>query len=89
MHEIGHMFVTFLGRGKTLTPPRMYAPVAGSSQGTRGEAGQFLEYLIFGGHVTVLRNPAEGKGQVCSYLPALMEGLSYELMHSLGRHMLP
>ena len=89
LHELGHMFVTFLGKGDTDTPPRMNAQQVGSPQNTRGEAGRYLEDLVFGGLVKVMRNPAEDDSQVCAYLPSLMKGLSYELIHSLGRLMLP
>lgn len=74
LHEVAHMFITYLGLGKRGTPPHMYAPGAVSSTGKQGEAGRYLEYVLLGGRVSVMRDPAEGKGQVCSYLPALMGG---------------
>lgn len=88
MHELAHIFVTSLGpTGKTRTPPH----IRGSEEGDdpTGEAGRYIENLIFGGRVIIIRNNAEGEGQVCSYSPTLMGGLAYELTHSLGRHMFP
>lgn len=89
LHELGHMFVTFLGRGSTGTPLGMNVQLVDRPQSTEGEAGRYLENLVFGGFVSVLRNPAEGDNQVCSYLPALIESLACELIHFLGRRMLP
>lgn len=87
LHEIGHMFVTFLTHGETTTPPHISGKVAGY-EGKRGEAGERLENLIFGGRVVVMAKPDDREDLVCFYLPALMENIVYELIHSLGRHML-
>ena len=80
MHELGHVFVTFLGSGKKGSPPPVYAQASDRSEGTKGEAGAYLENKVFGGVVTAMYNPAEGEDQVCSYRPALMEVLAYELI---------
>lgn len=65
LHELGHMFITFLGLGETHTPPSMNMEVEGDSP-TVGEAGRHLETLVFGGAMLLFRNPAKGEGQVCS-----------------------
>lgn len=85
VHELAHVFVTFLGRGKTDTPPDVHILL----DATTGEAGWYLEKLIFGGVISVYRNDAEYKEQVCSNLPALVDNIAYELIHPPGRHMCP
>ena len=72
-----------------MTPPHMFAPMAGNPQGGRGEAGEYLEYLIFGGRIITLCNPDDSMDLVCPYLPALMEDVSHKLIHFLGRYQLP
>ena len=70
MHELGHMFVTFLGLGEKGTPP----PMKGDLRGTGKEAGAHLETIIFGGVLFPMYNPDEGEDQhhqACSYPPAL------------------
>lgn len=64
LHELGHVFVTFLGLGDVDTPPHVDAHAGGSSQGDIGEAGSFLEEEIFGGVMSVMRNPDKGNDQV-------------------------
>ena len=67
LHELAHIFITFLTHGEANTPPRISGQVAGSSERTTsGEAGDYLEDAVFGGRVTLKRNPTEGEGQVCS-----------------------
>ena len=50
----------------------MIAYYANEPKRSSGEAGRFVEKEIFGGLVTILRNPAEGEDQVGSVLPALI-----------------
>ena len=72
LHEVGHVFITFLGTGRFKTPPRMddlTGSKARNSQLERGEAGRKLESLVFGGRVYVLRNPEEDEDQVRPCLP--------------------
>lgn len=66
MHELGHIFVTYLNKGRSNTPPPFYGNVAGISQGTRGEAGRKLQEMLFGGVVGFYRHPKGNDGQVCS-----------------------
>ncbi len=65
LHELGHIFVTFLGLGETNTPPDMNIEVEGIPP-TVAEAGRYLEGLIFGGAFFLFRDPGVGEGQVCS-----------------------
>lgn len=72
LHEVGHLFITFLGKGQFLTPPNMIdleGPMARNSHFENGEAGQHLEFLVFGGRVYILRNPEEDEDQVRPSLP--------------------
>lgn len=89
LHELSHMFLTFLGRGKVGTPPHMSVAVDGSSEAPGPEAGRYLETSLFGGFLNVFRDTAEDDDQVCSYLPTLADGLAWELIRPLGRLMLP
>ena len=74
LHELGHLFVTFLNQGHTVTPPHIQACVMGVFIGDRGEAGPRLEQLIFGGIVDYLRGSAKDDRQVRSPLPSLLKG---------------
>lgn len=63
------MFVTFLGGRKSHTPPHIDAQVHGqsvSSSGTKGEAGAYMQYMTFGGTVSLPRETTENDKQVCS-----------------------
>lgn len=57
VHELGHIYVTFLSMGETNTPDGI------GGYTSKGEAGSHLEILIFGGVVVALRNPAENDEQ--------------------------
>ncbi|KAL9063751.1 MAG: hypothetical protein Q9161_009301 [Pseudevernia consocians] len=59
LHEIGHVFVTYLTAGRSDTPPeinalKVYIPESG------GEVGRALESLIFGGTLYFHRDPDSG-----------------------------
>ena len=69
LHELGHVFVIFIGRGATGTPPYIDAKIGDRRDSTLGEAGFYLEEEVFGGIMSVMRNPNEGNDQVYSYLP--------------------
>ena len=66
LHEIGHVFVTYLTKGQELTPPRINA-LTRDVTGSNGEAGRALEYLIFDGTINYFKEPNIGTpdGQVC------------------------
>lgn len=52
LHEIGHVFVTYLTRGKEDTPISIIADVLGASpEDEMGESGWLMEQRIFGGVV--------------------------------------
>lgn len=76
-HELTHVFVTFLGQGRTETPPEFLPRRdAQSSQHSAGAAGEWLEENVFGGQVVIMRDPnvtGENKDQVCPHLPTLMK----------------
>lgn len=76
-HELTHVFVTFLGQGRTETPleflPRLDAQ---SGQRSTGDAGEWLEENVIGGQVVIMRDPnvtGENEDQVCPHWPTLME----------------
>lgn len=64
VHELGHLFVQYLGRGSVDTP----RDASRTGKGEVGEAGAHLEVLLFGGCVVPTRNPDEDNEQVCSDL---------------------
>ena len=77
VHELGHIYVTFLSMGETNTPDGI------GGYTSKGEAGSHLEILIFGGVVVALRNPAENDEQVCPYTRLLVGSEANELTLAL------
>ena len=56
LHEVSHVFVTYLTKGKEDTPISIIAHVIGCSpEGGLGESGWMMEEQIFGGAVTPMR----------------------------------
>lgn len=74
VHELAHLYLTFLSKVGTNTPDSIKNDAEGTLRGSNGEAGAYLEALLFGGCVVVLRNPAEGDEQVCPYTLVLTGG---------------
>lgn len=64
LHEIGHVFVTFLTKGQMGTPRRLRAEISGYSGQDRGEAGRCLETIILGGTLEYYRDRADDNSQV-------------------------
>ena len=75
-HEMAHVFVTYLTKGQSLTPPQINDPTVKVSE-SGGEAGRAMELLIFGGTINYFRKPASGKPS--SGGPASEEPASEEL----------
>ena len=90
LHEIAHVFVTFLTKGRTGTPRRLRAEVTGYSGEDRGEAGRHLETIIFGGTLEYYRDHADDDSQVQSYYRSLLNPtaafLRDQLMVFIARH---
>ena len=63
-HELGHMFVTFLGGGVVDTPPHIVVHTPGEPLRASGEAGRFVENQLFGGLITVLKDEEDDGDQV-------------------------
>lgn len=75
MHEIGgHLLVTYLGRGRPLTPPDITTSIPGYSTSTIGESGRYLEEILLDGNMEYCRNPNKGNHQV--QLPPIPNSLS-------------
>ena len=56
LHEVSHVFVTYLTKGKEDTPISIIAHVRGCSpKDGLGESGWMMEQQIFGGVVTLMR----------------------------------
>ena len=90
LHEVTHVFITFLGAGRFNTPPNMNYPtgsMASNSQLERGEAGRNLESLVFGGRIYIFRNPEEDEDQVRPCLPVYRK-VEHMSLQSLGWLML-
>ena len=68
LHEFGHMFVTYLGKGVDYTPP--------IQPDKAGEFGFHLEELVFGGQVKFYRDARVGKKDygVCPSTLAPVQG---------------
>lgn len=78
LHEISHVFLTYLTQGQEATPPTMIALMAGKDV-TQGEAGRKLEDVLFGGTVDYARDPdtETADESVCSDTVALVQGQSF------------
>ena len=61
VHEMAHIFITFLTGGESNTPPSE----PGGEGFAYGEAGRDLENILFGGYHVYTRNLNEGDDQVC------------------------
>lgn len=82
MHELAHVFVTYLSRDGTDTPPELNA---GGIIDAMGESGAYLEQLVFGGVVVHTRDPKDVAGQVCPCMPLWSKDFTHTLMHAPGR----
>lgn len=72
LHEIGHVFLTFLTKGRTVTPCHINAEVVGYSGEHRGEAGRNLETIILGGTLEYYRDHTDDDSQVLSHYRSLL-----------------
>ena len=63
-HELGHMFVTFLGGGLADTPPHINVPAPGDRLSAGGEAGRSVEQDLLGGLMTIVRDEEDDDDQV-------------------------
>lgn len=88
-HELGHMFVTFLGGGVVNTPPHIMVYRSGEPLRAIGEAGRFVEDLLLGGLTNIFKDKEDDDDQVCLFLPGLGKSSARELMHSEGRKTIP
>lgn len=82
MHELAHVFVTYLSRGGTDTPPELDADDITNAM---GESGAFLEQLIFGGVVIHAHDPNDDAGQVCPCMHLWSKDFAHTLTHALVR----
>lgn len=57
LHELGHVFITFLSKGQEQTPSQINTPSENMPE-SEGEAGQALEYLIFDGTLEHYHDPS-------------------------------
>ncbi len=93
LHEIGHVFITYLSKGGQLTPPTIIAQTSYKSNPDKGEAGRKLEALVFGGTIEYWEYPdAETRDDaVSSLMVAPVQGnlLESKLMHTPVRRALP
>ena len=77
LHELAHVFITYLTEGKKHTPrkQKVYDKTA-DGPNTQGESGCMLEQLVFGGLITNFRDPIVGSpdDSVRSNIVALVQG---------------
>lgn len=59
LHELAHVFITYLNKGREATPPNINA-LSESVLEREGEAGRFLENQIFGGTLHYFHDPING-----------------------------
>ena len=78
LHEIGHVFITYLSRGRQNTPATMKAQMSWEKYPNEGEAGRKLEDIIFGGTIDYVVDPDTGTrfDEVCSHMFTLVRGQS-------------
>ena len=88
LHELAHIYITFLGLGKIDTPPHIASEVIKKSSDI-GESGRWLEEKVFGGRMIILRNTEEDDHQVYLKFACFGRSLAHELMCSTGRLRLP
>lgn len=89
VHELAHVFVTFLGQGKIKTPPDVGANKTFEPDTAKAEAGRYMEKAVFGGLISPMRNPKEDDLQVSLHSLALSEVVACELIDCLGRRTTP
>ena len=97
LHEIGHVFVTYLSKGQELSPRQINAPIGSVpveiGEKNSGEAGFTLEYLVFDGTVTFFHEASSKTpvDQACfkQLLWSKVMLLAYMLIYTLVRHGLP
>lgn len=82
VHEMGHVFITYLSRGRAMTPPETRAHLVGSSEAPMdeapAEAGLTLESWIFGSRMIWVRETwiPTRENAVCPTLVALVQDQS-------------
>lgn len=84
LHEIGHVFFTFLTQCRAHTPPKIKARVKGGSgkaDHTQGESGYQLEQKVFGGALMYVQDPVikTPENHVCSHVVALVQSQPAEI----------
>ena len=87
VHEVGHIFITYLTGGESGTPP---SEPSGAGL-LYGEGGRDLEHDLFGGVHSCMRNLGDNMGddQVCSYMCSSTERIACELTDALVWRPLP
>ena len=63
-HELGHLFVTFLGGGAIDTPPHIKVPESGAPPNPYGESGQVVEKGLWGGLIYLFKDGKDDDDQV-------------------------
>ena len=73
LHELCHVFFTYLTKGHHFTPPSMKASVATAAPKNQGESGYLIEEMVFGGPISIFRDPIVGSSEtsVCSSIDCL------------------
>lgn len=61
-HEVSHLLLTWLGKGRPHTPPNL--TIQGYGDPDAGEAGRYFEMYAFGGTLEFYRDPQQDNRQV-------------------------
>lgn len=89
VHELAHLFVTFLSLGDSNTPPELVPKLSGIHKRDYAESGNYLEELLFGGSVVFQYDNDYDQHQVCLCMHGLMEDFECKLTHVLARFTSP
>ena len=64
VHEIAHVFITYLSKGQDAMPPGLIHRLPGIVPLCGGQSDRSLEDVAFGGNSTVWRHPINRDGEV-------------------------
>lgn len=64
-HEICHLLSNFLTKGRILTPAQFNAQIDGYVEKGIGEAGRYIETILYGGTLEFYRDLNSDDRQVC------------------------
>lgn len=79
LHELAHVFVTFLRGGLSDTLPHVTVDTHGVPEPTIGEAGRYIDIYVLGGLTTVIKDEKDRYNEVRSFLPDCAKRFAHAL----------